>query len=466
MNETAPLPSPAETSGSAAAARSEPSLPLARRGWAGLRFARVLFGYPLRNPRRCLAILALLALTGLGSWVAGRYLWAGHHLRAARPAVACYHNAEAEQHLRACLRVWPKDPEVLLLAARTARRQAAYTLAQRFLERRHAVTGSDDDDFVLEQLLLWAERGNPEAGGAFLASRVREDPAAAPLIWEALARGFVRSFRLHEAKAVTQKWLEKQPDNSEAHLIYGAVLELLEQFGEAIASFRKALELDPQRDDARLRLAVLQVQRGRGAEAQPHLEYLHRKQPDDPVVGVHLARCLAQLGNDKRAVELLDGVLARYPYDPSALVERGRLALRAEQPERAEDFLRKAVRADPSDHESHYQLYLCLTQTGRTEEARRVHADMTQLETDAKVVRDIMLSKHGQAPTDPAAYYRIGMISYRAGVTEDALRWFHKALRFDPGHLPTHQALAAYYERTGNVDLAAQHREFLERARP
>ncbi len=421
MNETAPVPLLTETSGSAAAARSALPLPPARRSCTSLRFARVLFGSLWRNPRRCLAIVVLLALTGLGLWLA------------------------------------------LLLAARTARRQAAYTQAQRFLDRRHAVRGSDDD-FVLEQLLLWAEQGNPEAGGEFLPSRAREDPATAPLIWEALARGFVRSFRLDIAKKVTKQWLEAQPDNSEAHQLYGAVLELREQFGEAIESFRNALALDRDRDDVRLRLAVLLVQRGRGAEAQPHLEYLHRKQPDDPVVGVHLARCRAQLGDEQRAVELLDGVLARYPYYAPALVERGRLALRADQPERAEAFLRKAVRADPSDHESHYQLYLCLTQMGRTDDARSVHARMMQLEADAKAVRDIMVSKLAQAPTDPALYYRIGMISFQAGVPEDALRWLNKALRFDPGHLPTHQALAAYYERTGDVELAAQHREFLERA--
>src|SRR4051812_20191274 len=125
MNETAPPPLPTEPSGSAVVVRSELPLPPARRGSAGLRFAAVLLGSPWRKPRRSLAIVTLLTLTGLGLWVAGRYLWAGHHLRAARAAVARYHNAEAEQHLRACLSVWPKDPEVLLLAARTARRQAA-----------------------------------------------------------------------------------------------------------------------------------------------------------------------------------------------------------------------------------------------------------------------------------------------------------------------------------------------------
>ena len=114
-----------------------------------------------------------------------------------------------------------------------------------------------------------------------------------------MARGFIRSFRLDDAKAVTQEWLAKQPDNSEAHLLHGSVLELREQFGEAIDSFRKALELDRERGEARLRLAVLLVQRGRGVEAQPHLEYLHRKQPDDPIV-VHMMKAACKPGHPAR----------------------------------------------------------------------------------------------------------------------------------------------------------------------
>ena len=94
MNETALPPSPAELFKSAAA-RSEPAPAPARRPSSVLRFLRAVLGYRLRNPLRCLAIAFLLALTGLGLWVAGRYLWAGHHLRAARSAAERYHNARS-----------------------------------------------------------------------------------------------------------------------------------------------------------------------------------------------------------------------------------------------------------------------------------------------------------------------------------------------------------------------------------
>src|SRR5262245_42932662 len=478
MNETAPSSPPAPLAADDLAAgrqvageasgtvtlRSEPAPPSPSRRTGRLSGSlRHFLGYPLRNPGRFLAIVALLTLTGLGLGVVGRYLWAGHHLRAARVAVERYHHAEAEEHLRVCLRVWPNDPEVLLLAARTARRRGAYPQADRFLEGYRAVRGSDDD-FVLEQLLLWVERGKMDAGRDFLVSRVREGHPTAPLIWEALIRGFIRSFQVGDAEACTKEWLAKQPDNSEAHFLRGSVLELLERSTAAIDSFRKALELDSQRDDVRLRLAVLLTKRGRGTEAQPHLEYLWRKRPDDPTLGVSLALCRIQAGDDKQAAELLDRVLARFPAYTPALVERGRLALRASQPEQGVVWLQKAVRIDPSDYEAHYHLYLCLEASNQPEEAHAVQVRMTQVDADMRALRDVLLGKETRSPTDPSFYYRIGMIAQRAGNMDDAVRWFQKALVIDPEHVPSHKALAAYYERLGEVTQAAEHRRFVERA--
>src|SRR5262249_58112657 len=106
------------------------------------------------------------------------------------------------------------------------RRGGDYPQADRFLEGYRAVRGTDDD-FVLEQLLLWVERGKMDAGRDFLLSRVREGHPTAPLIWEALIRGFIRSFQVGDAEACTKEWLAKQPHNSGAHLLRGPVPELL-----------------------------------------------------------------------------------------------------------------------------------------------------------------------------------------------------------------------------------------------
>src|SRR5207245_933342 len=103
-----------------------------------------------------------------------------------------------------------------------------------------AVCGPDDD-FVLEQRLLWAEQGQLDEGMPFFLARLRENHPAAPLIAEAVARGLIRAFRLPEAKDWTDRWVARQPDNSEAYLLRGTVLEMFQRSGEAVENFRKTL---------------------------------------------------------------------------------------------------------------------------------------------------------------------------------------------------------------------------------
>jgi Tfp pilus assembly protein PilF len=45
------------------------------------------------------------------------------------------------------------------------------------------------------------------------------------------------------------------------------------------------------------------------------------------------------------------------------------------------------------------------------------------------------------------------------GQAQEGLRWLSGALQIDPQHGPTHQALADYYEKAGEPDLAARHRQ-------
>src|SRR2546428_180544 len=92
-----------------------------------------LFG--LLRCRRLWAAGALLALLATGLALAGPHLRAWYHFRAAQKATARYHNRQAIHHLQACLRVWPADADVLLLAARAARRARAYEEAERLLEQ-------------------------------------------------------------------------------------------------------------------------------------------------------------------------------------------------------------------------------------------------------------------------------------------------------------------------------------------
>ncbi|CAN0493336.1 unnamed protein product, partial [Phaeothamnion confervicola] len=81
---------------------------------------------------------------------------AWQHYRAARAAVERCHTAQAVRHLRLCREAWPRDPEVLLLAARAARRAGVYGDTERLLAMYQQERGRDAA-LALEQLLLDAE---------------------------------------------------------------------------------------------------------------------------------------------------------------------------------------------------------------------------------------------------------------------------------------------------------------------
>src|SRR5262249_41691010 len=153
-----------------------------------------------------------------------------------------------------CLQVWPSSAEVHLLAARTARRALDYGDAedqlkecQRLgwpaeeirLERDLICAQRGEVAGVQDQLLLFAERGHPDA----------------LLILEALCQGYIKTYRLPHAARCLELWLERRPDDVQALFWRAEVEQLRSSLPDALADFRRVLDLEPERDDARLRLA-------------------------------------------------------------------------------------------------------------------------------------------------------------------------------------------------------------------
>jgi tetratricopeptide (TPR) repeat protein len=417
----------------------------------------------LLRPRRLL-ILGLLALIGCGVALIAIHVSAAYHLKTARAEVDLYHNTQAFLHLKKCLRIQPRNPEALLLAARVSRRVGAFEPAEQYLARYEEVRASDDEDLLLERMLLRIEKGQPDEVGRFWQGRLKQKHSTAPLILEALARGFLRTFRLQDAQEALEQWRKLEPDDPQALLLKGSLDELRHQTLDALASYRQVLEIDPQQDEARLRLTGLLVQLHQAQEALPHLDYLHRQEPDNSVVLVRQARCQDLLGNQEEALSILDGLLARQPECADALTERAKLALRGKDWPEAEDLLRRALQIEQSNYDANFLLHQCLARQGKNVEAQQRKAQLDALEKDLKRIEEILSKDMQRSPHDAALHYEAGMIALRTGAIAEGVRWLHSALREDPGHGPAHQALATYYQRTGNPALAARHRELARQA--
>src|SRR5262249_55120083 len=146
---------------------------------------------------------------------------------------------------------------------------------------------------------------------------------AAPA-WEALAQGYVRMYRILDALTVLDVWLKSQPDSAQALFLRGEVYRQANAIQKAVPDYRRAVELEPTRKEARWWLSVGLVDNSHFAEALEQLEVLRSNQPNDPKILTQIGACRNGLGQMQEARQVLDGVLAEHPDFPAALRARAR----------------------------------------------------------------------------------------------------------------------------------------------
>jgi tetratricopeptide (TPR) repeat protein len=408
--------------------------------------------HPLRqHPWRVVLVLGVLVALAGG----GVVLWARYQWQAAAEALTRDDLGHARTHLAWCLRFWPNDPSVHLLAARTARRQDDLDEAARHLAECRRLQGVSPDN-ALEWALLRAQQGDLEAD-AVLWARAELDGPEVPLILESLAKGYLATFRLTEALDAVDHLLQRGPEHCTGHFLRGTIVEGLGRPEDALAEYRKALDLDPWSDSARRRLAASLHSLGNAREAAAHYETLRRRLGDDSEVLLGLARCRLDAHDLAEAGDLLDAVLARHPDDVAALVERGRVAFQADGAAAAEPWLQRAVACGPHDLEAQRLLLLYLEAQDKRTEAHECLARLSEIEADHTRSNALMLQVL-ESPHDPALRCEIGTLLLRNGRPAQGVQWLFTALKEDPHYGPAHAALADYYDRTGRPELGAAHR--------
>jgi predicted Zn-dependent protease len=401
----------------------------------------------------------VLALLGLAGGLGVPRLLAEYHFRAAAAAGDRHRLVEARRHLETCLRTWPDSARVHLLAARVARRSDDRDGAERHLREYERLEGARSEAVVMESILLQAQSGDLSAETeGYLAGRAERDPGEAPLIREALACGYLEALRLPAAIRCLDQVLKDQPDNARALFLRGQARERLTKY-DAVDDYRRALELDPENDQARLRLAEALFTFGRTEPAAREFAALHRRQPANAAARLGLARCCYETGQLGRAGEMLDGLLAEDPEHLGALRERGRLALELGQGAEAEGWLRRALARDASDRDASHLLFQALRQQGKDDEAREQQERNGRLLEDLRRIGEILNHEMSERPRDPVLQCELGRLYLRYGKDKAGLRWLLGAVQIDARYRPAHQALAEYYERTGDAAAARRHRQ-------
>jgi Tfp pilus assembly protein PilF len=409
-----------------------------------------------RHPIKVLLVF-VLCLIAVGAYPVGSYYYVEHHLSAADRAEARFDFEDAEEHLTACLWVRPNDASLHLQMARVERRAGRYEQSAEHREKCQDLVGPNPAN-ALEWALWRAQWGEIADVEQPLQEQVKEGSPETSQILEALAQGYIQTFRPDGAMFCLNLLLEREPDNVLALLRRATLWQTAGNEANAEADLRRAVVAQPEHVTARCRLGESLLRRNLAAEALQQYEAVrHPPRGDRPDVLLGLARAHRQLGETDAARQALDELLAKHPQDRGALRERGKLALETESPAAGEIWLRQAVALYPYDAQANYLLAQSLQRGGKEDEAREYQAARERIESDLKRL-EAVFGRVTKSPHDPAPRLEAGLICLRNGQEEEAERWLLSALQQDPRNQQAHAALADYYERTGKPDLAADHR--------
>ena len=131
-----------------------------------------------------------------------------------------------------------------------------------------------------------------------------------------------RDDKLDEAEPLYRNYLAIRPHNAHLWTNLGALLRRRDRYEPSIAAHRKALQIDPGLEAARINLANVLADHGCFEEAEELRRALHEADPDDPIRLRDLCAALRGLGRHAEVIALVDAAEARLCEVDECLLQR------------------------------------------------------------------------------------------------------------------------------------------------
>lgn len=434
---------------------------------AGMLEGRSSVSGPVFRRRVLFGLLALLL--GVAAWW-GPELREAAALSKIRTAIANHDWKSAESLLRdgfpdgaepSGSRARAAAAQRQFLLGRVFRRQRRFADAERAFERALSL-GWNADEIDRQRILARAQSGEVRAVekeiGGLLAQGF--DDAFAEDCYEALAEGFIGSYRMNDALECLDFWSRWQPENPRPAFWKGAIEERYERPVLAIERYAEALAMNPRDDETRIRLARLELDTAKIDDAKRHFRESLVTRPDDPRAVIGLADCLLRSGDLAAARDLYHDALTTDLTEEQAglaLTELGQMALEEGNVARGAMLLGQAVRVDPRGTRARLTLAGALLRLGDEAGAKQERETAQRLAERQRRLATITHELLGK-PDDCDLRAEAGTILLEEGFEQEGLTWLETAVRIDPAHGPSHRVLAEHYAARGRADRAEMHR--------
>ena len=209
--------------------------------------------------------------------------------------------------------------------------------------------------------------------------------------------------------------IARNPDCWMAYSNLGSFLSAHGDADEAIADFRKALEIWPNQSKDHNNLGKALVQKGRIAEAMDHFQTALRVSPDDPDTESNIGAASLQQGDADEAISHLRRAVEKWPRHAQGHINLGNALLQNREIDAAIAEYEKTL-ALPFDHaESHYSIGTALRQKGDVEEAIVHYRKALELRPDYA-----------------NAHNNLGNALRQQGRIEEAVHEYEAALKSEP----------------------------------
>ncbi len=313
-----------------------------------------------------------------------------------------------------------------------------------------------------QEALRIAERGDFSTAEALLKRVAQRHPNDAAVA-RALALGYLSADRLAEAEPYFERWCQARPGDAEPYNERIRLWLRWSRLRNVVEDARRVLELEPDNRKLRQQLPRWLLIMGRFEEAEEECQRFLRAWPDDPWVLLIQAMLHQRQGRLQAATAIVDRLVADYRDFAEAYVLRATLYLDADQPDKAIPWLERAaaIQEGPHRREALYELSLALARTGKTKDAEQVMAEARLLQ-EQESLRGMLHGSEGERPDNVNVQVRLAEEMLNAGQTESGLRRLTDILKQDPNCAAAHRVLAAYYDKQGQLERAAEHRRRLD----
>ena len=275
----------------------------------------------------------------------------------------------------------------------------------------------------------------------------RDTIAKNPACWMALnnlANEVKEQGKIQEAMALYRRAIEVKPDYDQAHANLAGILVDLGDLDGAIAHCEASLRADPDYVVAHNNLGAALEKKGRLEEAIAHYRKALDISPGYTKARENLDNALTRR---RRIEETLRGFAektAKDPADLAAWTEWGSLLFSLNRFDEAADRFGQALRVNPAHTAALSGLGMALFAQGqgRWEEA------LQQFRRAAE-----------SAPQDAQVHYLLAQMLDRVGQANEAIAAYEQTLRISPSHLGSHNDLGALLATQGRLEEAIGHFE-------